>query len=187
MDYLMLDLGAGLGGASQAMKERGWDVVTVDINPAFEPDIVADLRSWQWNGRKPDLIWASPPCTEFSKFAMPCWYDLATLPDPDMSIVEACVRIIEQSRPRYWIIENVRGAVDFFRPLLGSPAFVARPYYLWGFFPMPGDVKRHTFGTKTKRTSSTAKAARAKIPASLSLAIAVAIERQPALQLELTS
>ena len=37
---LMLDLCSGLGGASKAMKERGWDVITVDVNPEFSPDVL---------------------------------------------------------------------------------------------------------------------------------------------------
>ena len=35
----MLDICAGLGGASQVMRARGWDVVTLDYDPAFECDI----------------------------------------------------------------------------------------------------------------------------------------------------
>lgn len=68
---LMLDLCCGLGGASKAMKERGWDVITVDIDPEFNPTIVADLRTFHYSGPRPDLVWASPPCTEFSKYSMP--------------------------------------------------------------------------------------------------------------------
>lgn len=175
---LMLDLGAGLGGASQAMRERGWRVVTVDIDQRFAPDVVADLRDWSWDGERPDLVWASPPCTEFAKFAMPCWYPPATLPDPDMGVLLACKRIIDECNPRYWIIENVRGAVPFFAPVLGAPTAVYRPYFLWGHFPPLGDVGRHTFSAKTKKLSSSAKASRALIPRTLSLAVARAIERQ---------
>lgn len=68
---LMLDLFAGLGGASQAMRERGWEVVTVDNDPAFGCTVTADLASWSWDGPTPDLVWASPPCTEFSRESMP--------------------------------------------------------------------------------------------------------------------
>lgn len=39
----MLDLFAGLGGASAAMCERGWDVVTVDADPAFGCTHTANL------------------------------------------------------------------------------------------------------------------------------------------------
>jgi site-specific DNA-cytosine methylase len=68
---LMLDLFAGRKGASRAMVARGWTVVTVDIDPSYEPDIVGDLRRWSWNGPRPDLLWASPPCDEFSRWFMP--------------------------------------------------------------------------------------------------------------------
>lgn len=69
---------------------------------------------------------------------MPCWYNLADLPAPDMSLVKACKRIVDECQPRYWIIENVRGAVPFFEPLLGKPAGIFRPYFLWGHFPNIG-------------------------------------------------
>jgi hypothetical protein len=174
----MLDLGAGLGGASQAMRGRDWKVVTMDIDPRFGTDVVADMLTWSWHGERPDLVWCSPPCTEFAKFAMPCWFPPTTLPKPDMNLVIACKRIIDECNPRFWIIENVRGAVPFFTPLLGAPAEVHSPYFLWGHFPPLGNVKRNTFGPKTKRLSSSARAKRAKIPQSLSLAIAEAIEYQ---------
>ena len=171
----MLDLGCGLKGASKAFKERGWDVVTLDIDPRFEPDIVADLRTWS-TSEYFDFIWASPVCTEFAKFAMPCWYPPAALPAPDMSLVLASKRIIDECKPRYWVIENVRGAVPFFESVLGRPSLVLSPYFLWGHFPNVG-VKR-TWGTKTKHLSSSAKAERARIPAVISLALAEAIEQQ---------
>ncbi|GAI29454.1 unnamed protein product, partial [marine sediment metagenome] len=68
---LMVDLCCGLKGASKAMTERGWTVITLDISPDFEPDIVADVRGWSYQGETPDLVWASPPCNEFSREFMP--------------------------------------------------------------------------------------------------------------------
>ena len=172
----MLDLCSGLGGASQAMKKRGWQVITIDINPNFKPDIVADLRQFHYTGPRPDLIWCSPPCDEFAKFAMWCWYDTSKLPEPDMSLVLACQRIIDEIQPRFWVIENVAGAVSFFNPILGKPAKILRPYYFWGYFPNFGQPRG--WGIKTKNLSSSAKAKRAEIPMQLSLAIAIAIENQ---------
>lgn len=176
MTHLMLDLCCGLKGASETMSERGWDVVTLDNEPAFEPDIVADVRKWQWDGTQPDLIWASPPCVEFSRESMP-WS--RTGQQPDMSIVRGCLRVIRQARPRFWIIENVRGAISHFRPLLGDYRYSYGPFYLWGYFPELGAIpldyrKKESYGSKQR-------AERAKIPAPLSLALALAIERQPAL------
>ena len=75
---LMVDLGAGLKGASQAMKERGWEVITLDIDPRFNCTITADVLTWNpldvWrmtSARQIDLLWFSMPCDEFSRESMP--------------------------------------------------------------------------------------------------------------------
>jgi len=164
---LMLDLYCGLKGASAAMQDRGWKVVTVDIDPIFEPDIVADVRFWSWPGQRPDLVWASPPCAEFSREFMP-WS--RTGKAPDLSVVEGCRHIINECNPRYWIIENTRGAV----PYLGKPTAILNPYYLWGTFP-PLPEGKHTFPHK-ELLSSSAKAERARIPYKLSLMVAIVVE-----------
>ena len=88
---LMLDLCCGLKGASASFLSRGWDVVTLDIDPVFHPDIVADLRDWEWHGGRPDLIWLSDPCTEFSRESMP-WCKTGNT--PDLSIVQGGLRVI---------------------------------------------------------------------------------------------
>lgn len=125
----MLDLFAGLGGASAVMRERGWFVVTVELERSLRPDVVADVRRSPVRGEW-DLIWASPPCTEFSRSFLP-WMR-GKYPPPDLSLVEA---------------ENVKGAQSWLGPARWvSPrsdreteaAVVGdrrNPVYLWGQFP----------------------------------------------------
>jgi hypothetical protein len=167
---LMLDLCAGLGGASAAMRERGWKVITLDNDVRFNPDILSDLRLWSYSGERPDLIWASPPCDEFAREFMP-WSK--TRKTPDMSLVLACKRIIDEVRPRYWVIENVKGALKWFEPILGKPAYVCNPYYLWGNFP---DIRHARVYSHKEKLSSTRAAERGIIPEKLSRALALAIE-----------
>ena len=69
----VLDLFAGEKGWSQAFADEGHDVVTVEINPAQNPTIVADITQLDadtirqaFGGHDPDIILASPPCTAFS-------------------------------------------------------------------------------------------------------------------------
>lgn len=170
----MLDLCAGLGGASQAMKSGGWQVFTVDVDPRFNPDIVADIREFSWNGQRPDLVWASPPCTEFSRESMP-W--CRTGQAPDMSIVLACLRIIRECNPPYWVIENVRGAIRHFRPILGPPRSSFGPFFLWGVFPIRG---HHPIEYKPKESYSGKRSdLRAKVPAEVSLAVLDSIVKTP--------
>ena len=171
---MILDLCAGLGGASQAMKERGWGVVTVDIDPSFNTDIVADITTWSWQGERPDLIWASPPCNEFAREFMP-WCKTGKM--PGMKLINACKRIIEECNPRYWVIENVRGAV----PYLGKPRAIVGPFFLWGFFPPLPDFVLDYRKKESMSSSRSWKAERAKIPYRLSLEMALTIERQSVL------
>lgn len=191
---LMVDLGAGLKGASQAMKERGWEVITLDVDPRFNCDITADVRTWNpldiyktaWENKLTapgvDLLWFSMPCDEFSRESMP-WCKTGNV--PDMSLIHACLRIRDILRPRYWVCENVRGAIQYFNPLMGKYRFHAGAFYLWGFFPTPGKVnvkwrKKESYGSKQR-------AERAEIPMSLSRAIAIQIESQATLPLPNTA
>ena len=71
----MVDLFAGLGGASQWMLDCGWNVLRIDNNPLLSgvknmvmmdiSDVRKNIKRNDW-GPKIDLIWASPPCKDFS-------------------------------------------------------------------------------------------------------------------------
>lgn len=165
---IMIDLCCGLKGASAAMKARGWHVLTLDNNPIFHPDILTDITGWHYQGERPDLVWASPPCNEFSREYFP-WN--RTGKTPSLSIYLACQLIIRETAPRFWIIENTRGAVPYF----GKPSTVYYPYYLWGHFPNLGKINLTDRRHKDSYPSA-AKAERAKIPYALSLSVAKAIE-----------
>jgi hypothetical protein len=205
----MLDLFAGLGGASEAMRGRGWDVVTVDADPRFGCTVTADLSGWSWAGKRPDLIWASPPCTEFSREAMPwCRSSAAWVPcpccenfhctihethahdcpcppveewesdpysvaAPSLKLVQASLRIVGEADPTWWVLENVKGAIRWVKPILGEPVVSCGPFFLWGRFP--SFPYRHR-GKNKESYSSARRAERAKIPANLSLALARACE-----------
>lgn len=167
---IMLDLFSGLGGASRAMKERGWEVYTLDIEPSFNADFKMAIQDFSWNGLPLALIWASPPCEEFSRESMP-W--CKTGKAPSMELVEEILRIIKETCPRYWIIENTKGAVPWFKSLLGPPQWVSNPIYLWGHFPPLPKLKLRM---NKEKFSSTQAAKRAYIPYELSLALAISIE-----------
>jgi len=166
----VLDLCAGLKGASDPMKEIGFEVITLDYDPAFNCTYTADVRDWHYPAKlpKPDIVWASPPCEEFSREFMP-WCKTGVA--PDMSIVLACKRLIEEIKPKFWIIENTAGAVSWFRPYLGSYRMTVGPFHLWGFFPPPIKVDQRGWHKKSSMGSKDA-SKRAIIPKSLSLAIA---------------
>lgn len=164
----MLDLFAGTGSASAAMRERGWRVVRVELDRSHRPDVVGDVAHLPIRGQF-ELIWASPPCTEYSRWSMPWLPKVA----PDKTLWEASLDAIARLRPRWWVIENVRGASSWW----GPPVRTYGPIFLWGDFPdFHADVPFFK-----ERLAGKDRVKRAATPYAVSRALALACEREAAL------
>ena len=63
----LLDLFSGTGSVGDVFRQKGYDVISVVIDEAFKPTIVADLISWEYKHLWPEgyftVIASSPPCT----------------------------------------------------------------------------------------------------------------------------
>eukprot|EP00854_Cymbomonas_tetramitiformis_P016299 gene16299-biopygen16807 len=77
-------------------------VVTLDSVAAWQPTHVSDIRQWDYRQYPPgyfDVIWASPPCTQYSQAR-------TTGGPPDLATADACVQrtlqIIEYLKPQHW-------------------------------------------------------------------------------------
>jgi len=111
----VVDLFAGLGGGTQAFRDRGHHVWTTDIDPKFGCDLTADILDLgPEDFDQPRFIWASPPCEKFSiASGFGAWgpgYD----PTSDeakfaIQLVEHAVYLIEVLNPKYFVIENPMG------------------------------------------------------------------------------
>jgi len=124
-----LDLCSGLGGASRAATELGWRVVTLDIDPGFKPSLVADVRALPLRPFAIDVLWASPPCQQFSRIGLPCFFP--NEPEPDLSIAYAVRDAIEYLRPRIWVVENVLPARRWFSKIFGPVMAMLPGHALW--------------------------------------------------------
>lgn len=196
--YRMLDLFSGNGGASSAMRnDNKWEVITLDIDSKFGPDIVADIRDMTPDDFRKygdiDLIWASPPCTRFSiaqqpssfyysgKTIMPYYGDSVEAID----IVYHTLWLIGHTNPRYWFLENPRG---WLRKIIGKPAGTVdycmygseykKPTDLWGIHPPSFQYRRCNGLHKHKIFADIHRAPedRAIVPYELSKAVKEAIE-----------
>jgi len=172
---IMLDLCAGRKTASYGAKALGWEVISVDCDSATKPDICVDIRYWHYQGSRPDLIWASPPCDEFSVLDKPVSWNPGRKETPDLSIYHACKRIINESEPRYYCIENVRGAVRWFG---SAPQFIIDGvFYLWTNLPhIPDNILWR--GRRLKQSYPGDPLGRAAIPRELSMCIATLVAGQ---------
>lgn len=137
--YIMLDLCSGFGGASKSEEEHGWRVIRVDSEPRVRPTVIADIRALPMRPFPVDLLWVSPTCTYYSR------YDQRDSlfpgePEPDHTLYETARAIISEWGPRYWVIENVRGAERFW----GRADYRLGSRYLWTNLPMLMSVPKIT-------------------------------------------
>jgi len=196
-----LDLFSGLGGASEAFAQDlgNWTVLRIDNNPLLGgvPMTVIDdikLLAHDLNPagmfprtlEKIDVIWASPPCREFSNgYSSPKSihvreHGLESY-KPDMSLLTTALDIIDYVKPKYWIIENVVGSIRYFRDLLGEPRQIIGPYVLWGNFPLL-DIDKNKLKDKAKKDVHSSNLLRsnykAKVDFEISRSLKESIENQ---------
>ena len=116
--------------------ERGYEVVTVDIDPIFTPTFQVDILEWKyWEFFSPgdfDVISCGPPCTEFSQANT---RGVRALDYAD-SLVKKGLEIIQFFRPRKWFLENPRTGLLKGRPYMKGIAYVDVDYCCfsdWGY------------------------------------------------------
>lgn len=111
-----IELFCGTKSFSTVAARHGFDTFTVDIEPLFSPDLVADIQRLDVAllPKHPFILWASPPCEAFSVAAIgKNWNSDRTPKHPRailaQKLVAKTLRIIREVRPSWWFIENPRG------------------------------------------------------------------------------
>lgn len=152
----VVDLFCGLGGWSNAFWQRGHDVITLDNNKRFDPNIcmnILDAKASDFPFR-PDIILASPPCEGFTRLRYAFNWKMSEVGESiptsvksrlGIKILQKTLALIHELQPRYFIIENPVGKMRYMPELVdlerktvtycqyGSDA--QKPTDLWGVFP----------------------------------------------------
>ena len=93
-------------------------VVSLDVNPTFQPDILADILTWDYKGVFQPLefmvIACSPPCTDYST-AMTC---RPRRLDHAGRLVKRALEIVDYLQPEFWFLENPRKGLLRTRPVI---------------------------------------------------------------------
>lgn len=133
---IMFDLGCGLGGASAAMRDRGWTVYRIDREHDVKADRYCDLRSLLSLPGDVDLLWPSTSCQQFTLSILPFKVDVNARRPIDLSVELAVRRLIDQSKPHFGLVENVAASRRYLSAIFGSVRAEAGGHVLWGNLPL---------------------------------------------------
>ena len=123
----VLELFAGSRSIGKAAESLGYNVFSSDINDFEGIDYVVDILEFDISRVpfKPDIIWASPPCTTYSIAAIshhrPHDKPLSDFALKSDKIVQKTIDIIKHLNPNKWYIENPRGLLRKQKFMMGLP------------------------------------------------------------------
>ena len=122
----MLELFCGMKCAGEVFKTK-YDVISLDYDPEFNATHTEDILKWDYTIYKPNtfkVIWASPDCTTWS-IATGGRYRtkaniLSSLPKGKNAelMIDRLIEIIDYFKPTYWFIENPRGQLQYYPPMI---------------------------------------------------------------------
>ena len=105
----LLELFSGTGSVGRVWREKGHKVVSVDLDPRYNPEVCEDILTWDYKALEtPDFIWASCPCEQYScartRAKTPRNFELAD------ALVARTIEIIKYFQARNpelgWFVEN---------------------------------------------------------------------------------
>jgi len=85
---------------------RDWPVIEADVHAVPSRDL---LRTAGLRPGEPDVLIGGPPCQPFSKSGYWATGDSRRLDDPRADTLTAFLRILRDTRPHAFLLENVRG------------------------------------------------------------------------------
>ena len=125
----LLELFSGTGSVGKVAKDMGFEVVSLDLKNA---DINCDILNWdyqQYPVKHFDMIWASPPCTEYSRAKTTGVRKIAEA----NKIVLKTIEIIKYFQPTVFIIENPQTGLLKNQPFMDEFSYVDVDYCMYGF------------------------------------------------------
>ncbi len=144
----MLELFSGTRSVGKCCDALGWDSISVDmILPADHKCDIMDFDYKQYPKNEFDIVWASPPCTQYSRLQN-CWIGrmrngqiyTKEIMDKNMNdadkLVQKTLEIIDYFDCEYWFIENPQSGRLKDRPFMKDIPFYDVDYCMysdWGY------------------------------------------------------
>ena len=124
----LLELFSGTSSVGKVAKSLGYNVISLDLKNA---DINCDILEWdykQFDRNHFNFIWASPPCTEYSRAKTIGVRKI----DYANSIVLKTLEVIRYFNCQYWIIENPQTGLLKEQPFMSGLKYYDVDYCKYG-------------------------------------------------------
>ena len=144
----VLELFSGTKSIGKAFERLGHEVISVDLDPTFQPTILVDMLTWDYASEFApgtfQFIHASPPCTQYS--VARTRGGARDLEGADR-LVNKAREIIAYFQPMFWLIENpatgllkTRPCVQDMDPPLLCSYCMYSPSTGYRKIPIPGPI-----------------------------------------------
>ena len=122
-----LDLFSGTGSVTKVLRELGYQVTTLDLDPKYNADLQVDICNWDFT-KYPEgyfhLIAASPPCTEFSRAKTVGKRDIESA----VCTVARTLEVVRYFKPKKWWLETPRYGLLPKLPIVEGLAYIDVDY-----------------------------------------------------------
>lgn len=122
-NYKSLELFKGTGSFGKIFQKFTVNT-SLDINPKYKPNLCINILEWdykKYDRNYFDIIWASPPCNEYSNINNFRNNNIKRTYEKSDRIIKKLIEIIEYFNPKYFFIENPQTGELKYRHLLFYP------------------------------------------------------------------
>lgn len=130
----VIDLFCGTKSLEHVCNANNLQYITVDLNVDRNASYTCDILNWDYSSllnTHPLLIWASPPCTEYSQFNRAIPNKIPNIAQANSYVLKV-LEIINALKPKYWIIENPQTGLLKHQPFMKNIPFVDVTYCKYG-------------------------------------------------------